>query len=162
MIDFQLRAIPQHYPQEFRGEIAKIASIFETNAFNIISTTEGGISGIFSSASPNANQIWNSRIESLTIHAIKDILIGEEITISYVSTMLDRDQRQSVLQYYGILCTCAACDASSEGVIDRSKIEQPFSATIAIHELIELMLAEGLVGVELSRWYVYYFLIMQV
>jgi SET domain len=142
------------------------------------------MSGIFPFASranhscfPNAYQTWNGQIKRHNIHAIKDIPVGEEITLSYVSPMLDPDQRrQSLQKRYGFLCTCRACDdkvattprqkiyrfnqelisvltpnPSGFLVIDRFRMDQTLNS---IHELTELMLAEGLVS-ELSWWYVY-------
>jgi SET domain/WD domain, G-beta repeat len=188
MIDPLVSAVPTEYKEHARkAEEVKVTAIFETNAFNIVSTKEGEVSGIFyyasrinHSCSRNAHYTWNSRTETLNIHAIRDIATGEEITISYVPIMFDRYKRRSSLwKRYGFLCTCPACDdkISREGrqeicqlnqsltsflkscvsqsgffVIDRSGIEKTFNL---IHKLIKLMLAEGLVGDELSWWYVY-------
>lgn len=201
MTNFILPTIATCFPQNLREHVANTVSIFETNGFRMESNTETGTSGIFPlaarinhSCSPNASQAWNSRINSLTVHAIRDISIGEEITISYVSSTLDRHQRQSALKGYGFVCGCPACDDSTAAppcenvsqkrrqqiyrlnedlsffvrrnsvagqrvlgplnacLVDRYGAEKPLNT---IQELVDMLLAESIVGHELLVWYVF-------
>jgi hypothetical protein len=135
MTDFIMSDVATNFPQILREHIAKVVSIFETNAFKMESTRGEGTSGIFAiasrinhSCSPNANQTWNSRIGCLTVHAIKDIPINEEITIPYVFPTLDRSQRLSGLKGYGFVCTCPICDdfatSTPSGEVSRKRRQQ--------------------------------------
>ena len=112
-------------PKQIQDLCIKIAAIRTTNAICIDSYTEepsGSFSKVLSSGvfleasrlnhscSPNSSPIWNSKTGCITVHAFKDILIDEEITISYINQFLNRCQRQKQLQGYGFSCTCPACD----------------------------------------------------
>jgi hypothetical protein len=196
--DLVLPSIPRILPPSFRDHTARVVSIFRTNAFRLQYVTDGGeiedgTEGVFSIASrinhsccPNAGYTWNSNLDSVTIHAIKDIAVGEEITISYVLPTMDLFQRWSALDGYGFVCHCPACtdpvrSASRErrelisrlnedlgfydkrnavvGVpssgplssrlVDGSGVEKPLSV---VQELVDLLIAEGLVGHELVHW----------
>ena len=82
-----------------------------------------GTSGIFLIASrinhsccPNACFTWNSNLGQLTVHAMVDIPIGEEITLSYELPFLTLQQRQTRhFEHYGFICDCPACRRASRG-----------------------------------------------
>ncbi|OAF98576.1 SET domain-containing protein [Paraphaeosphaeria sporulosa] len=58
----------------------------------------------------NAVHCWNENLNQLTIHAIRDIRKGEEITISYLATLRNRQARQDeLLHNFGFLCACQLC-----------------------------------------------------
>ncbi|ESZ94009.1 hypothetical protein SBOR_5587 [Sclerotinia borealis F-4128] len=58
---------------------------------------------------PNANQSWNQNLNRETIHAIRPIKAGEEITISY-DTGNETSTRQAHLKSsFGFNCTCTLC-----------------------------------------------------
>ncbi|KAG6026462.1 hypothetical protein E4U19_002587 [Claviceps sp. Clav32 group G5] len=58
----------------------------------------------------NAYNVWNENIERHTVHAIRDIRSGEEITMNYVSNVLKRKVRQTRLQEsFGFTCSCRIC-----------------------------------------------------
>ncbi|KAL1597895.1 hypothetical protein SLS60_008383 [Paraconiothyrium brasiliense] len=58
----------------------------------------------------NATNFWNENINQLTIHAIRDIRRGEEITISYLSSLRNRRARQDELrQNFKFTCSCRLC-----------------------------------------------------
>ncbi|KAH9814618.1 hypothetical protein DFH28DRAFT_295617 [Melampsora americana] len=48
------------------------------------------------------------------IHAVRDIALGEEITISYRDMKLSRAERQAAIAHYGFQCTCSHCSMSDE------------------------------------------------
>jgi len=92
---------------------AKVIAIHRTN---FITAREDktvvcvDISRLNHSCIPNAHHQWNDNIGAVTVHAEKDIGVGEEIVISYVPLCLDRATRTVRL---GFKCLCAACDAST-------------------------------------------------
>lgn len=58
----------------------------------------------------NAVNHWNENLDQLTIHAIRDIRKGEEITISYLSALQNRQTRQEdLLQNFRFTCACQLC-----------------------------------------------------
>lgn len=66
---------------------------------------------------PNACFTWNEGVGKETIHAMRDIKEGEEITISYCDMMHDTPLRAWELKHYGFVCDCPACsgDENDEG-----------------------------------------------
>lgn len=92
-------------------------AIVETNAH-----TTGAGSGLFPEASrinhsciPNVYHSWNTALEKLSIHAIRDIEAGEELLTTYIPLLLARQQRhdEQHLGHYGFQCRCQACDLSA-------------------------------------------------
>ncbi|KAF4337306.1 SET domain protein [Fusarium beomiforme] len=93
-------------------EIGKELGIIKTNALPM--GDEGGMfpvaSRINHSCAQNAQNTWNSDINKLTIHAIKDIDQGEEITIMYLGEHADYATRQHALKEdHRFECTCERC-----------------------------------------------------
>ncbi|WEW61399.1 hypothetical protein PRK78_006889 [Emydomyces testavorans] len=59
---------------------------------------------------PNAHHSWNSDTNRETIHAIRPISAGEEITISYVGgDMLSSSRRAFLQSGFGFDCDCRLC-----------------------------------------------------
>ncbi|KAF2269771.1 SET domain-containing protein [Lojkania enalia] len=93
------------------GKEPSLISIFQTNCMEM-----GNGAAVFVHASrfnhscnPNANFTWNHQIEKETIHAIKDIKAGEQITLSYCDMTHDKATRRWELNHYGFVCDCPAC-----------------------------------------------------
>lgn len=113
-----------------------LVSRFLANCFG---SPDGG-SGIFLKASrinhaccPNAYYSWSEYLERLTVHAIVDILAGEEITISYVFPFHSVGRRQAFFRdHYGFLCICPACNLTTEkgsrGELVRQRMEDLYRA----------------------------------
>ncbi|TVY60112.1 SET domain-containing protein 5 [Fusarium oxysporum f. sp. cubense] len=86
--------------------------IFRTNALPI----ESG-SGIFLAAcrinhacDNNAQKAWNEGIKRHTVHALRDIDKGEEITITYVGILNNRRTRPEALRKkFKFTCSCNLC-----------------------------------------------------
>ncbi|RFU77846.1 set domain-containing 5 [Trichoderma arundinaceum] len=58
----------------------------------------------------NAQNTWNENIRRLTIHAVRDIEEGEEITISYLGATSDYAERQAFLKRtFFFDCGCELC-----------------------------------------------------
>lgn len=108
--------------QGTRDYVAKISSIFESNAFNIGEEDEDGVvmSAIFPLASrfnheckPNVAQTWNENIKSLTIHTVRAVKKGEELCGSYVPLCRPSASRTEELRAYGFDCKCSVCSMAN-------------------------------------------------
>lgn len=65
---------------------------------------------------PNIHFAYNPVLEKETFHAIRDIIAGEELTITYAGgTNRIRNQRQAELDKWGFQCTCPACEDTLQG-----------------------------------------------
>ncbi|CAG7556533.1 unnamed protein product [Fusarium equiseti] len=63
----------------------------------------------------NAQKGWNEGIKRHTVHALRDINEGEEITITYLGVLNDRRTRQEALrQKFKFTCTCGLCSLPAE------------------------------------------------
>ncbi|KAH8589593.1 hypothetical protein B0O99DRAFT_581321 [Bisporella sp. PMI_857] len=63
----------------------------------------------------NAQKSWNEKIKRHTVHALRDIDEGEEITITYLSPLKNRTTRQKYLQErFGFTCLCHLCSLPLE------------------------------------------------
>lgn len=63
---------------------------------------------------PNAHFSWNANIGRETVHAVRDIRKGEEITISYLPAICTLKKRQIQLKPYVFACDCPACRYNTE------------------------------------------------
>jgi hypothetical protein len=93
------------------GPSATLISIFQTNCMEM-----GAGAAVFLHTSrfnhscvPNACFAWNAGIGKETIHTMRDVAAGEEITISYVDGEHDKRLRAWELRHYGFVCGCEAC-----------------------------------------------------
>src|ERR1700733_8182118 len=86
-----------------------------TNALPLRSdATTGGIfldsSRINHSCNANAQNTWNENLQKLTIHTIRDIAKGDEITIFYLTARRNRSARLHTLQTnFRFTCSCSLC-----------------------------------------------------
>ncbi|KAJ3861952.1 hypothetical protein EV359DRAFT_46146 [Lentinula novae-zelandiae] len=63
------------------------------------------------SCGPNAIWRFDCLTFMLTLSAVRDIHLGEEITISYIDPFLPRHVRRTQLQSkWNLLCHCMSCD----------------------------------------------------
>ena len=98
-----------HCPE--RPDCSAIVSIYEANCYEMGSGACICLdaSRINHSCIPNAHFSWNTKIERETLHAVKDIFKGEEITISYCPAIRTVGQRKLHLESYFFTCRCPAC-----------------------------------------------------
>ena len=103
-----------HCPE--RSDCNIIVRIYEANCFEMGAGTCICLdaSRINHSCVPNAHYSWNSNIEQETVHAVKNIPKGEEITISYITAICTFEKRQRQLKPYGFTCPCPACRINTE------------------------------------------------
>ena len=103
-----------HCPE--RHDCSVVVSIYEANNFDMGAGTGMCLdaSRINHSCIPNAHFSWNANIERETVHAVKDIRKGEEITISYLPAICTLKNRQRQLEPYVFACDCPACRYNTE------------------------------------------------
>ena len=116
-----------HCPE--RPGCSIILSIYEANCFEMESGTCICLdaSRINHSCVPNAHYSWNSNIKRETLHAVKDIREGEEITVGYCPPFRTLEERQRDLEPYVFDCNCPACQPHTMfGIGSQSRRQQMF------------------------------------
>lgn len=94
------------------------SGIVKTNALpcrcgSVIGGVYAMISRTNHSCIPNTHHSWNSNLGSETIHAIRDICAGEEITISYDDGKPSLERWSHLEQSFGFKCQCELCTSTS-------------------------------------------------
>ena len=122
------------FSQHRIDEAVKLAAIFDVNAFEITDKrwSGGKRCAIFLQATrfnhsclPNAGNGWEPNVGKLSIHAVKEIRAGEEITISYIDPRQRREVRmQGLWDMYEFECTCVACAINLGTVSGRQSVER--------------------------------------
>ncbi|KAI9792043.1 MAG: hypothetical protein M1816_003025 [Peltula sp. TS41687] len=113
MKDHQLAIFSLH--NAFPSIRARSTGIVRTNALPLGSrASEVGLffeaSRINHVCSANAQNTWNATLDQITIHAVKDIEEGEEITITYFDGSKPYSPRELNFGYYfGFECGCEIC-----------------------------------------------------
>ncbi|KFY67709.1 hypothetical protein V496_01445 [Pseudogymnoascus sp. VKM F-4515 (FW-2607)] len=103
---------------------------------------------------PNIHNAYNSTIQKETFHNIRDIEIGEELTISYVLGICSRSERQVRLSKWGFECTCSVLAALFQEAESISPVLLASEKTIKrFRETAALMRSLGLVGKALNNCY---------
>ena len=110
----RLKYMQLHCPK--RTDCSVLVSIYEANCYEMGSGDCICInaSRINHSCIPNAHYSWNDNIKRLTVHAVKDIPEGEEITINYCSGFSTLNERRHKLKPYVFTCLCPACQGNSD------------------------------------------------
>jgi hypothetical protein len=103
------------------GDSYPLTGIVKTNALSLgPGSIAGGIFPIISrinhSCRPNTQHTWNSSTEHETIHAIRNIKKGEEITISYSLGGPSQPRLRELKKKYGFDCTCDLCSLADEAL----------------------------------------------
>jgi hypothetical protein len=139
--EHQRRAfLSMHSIHAYRNDAEQYLGIIRTNALPI--GTEGSEGGIFLEAcrinhacDNNAQKSWNENIKRHTVHALRDIHKGEEITIYYLGVVKGREARQLALQTkFGFTCLCRICSLPREQSLESDK------------RLDEIYRLDGLIG----------------
>lgn len=137
-------AMANVYPYSNTAE--RYHGIMRTNALPMGAQLDHG--GIFPTAcrinhacAPNATNFWNEPLQQLTIHAVRAISAGEEITISYGGSRRNREVRQQELHAnFKFTCTCALCELpTDERLVSDAKLDR-------IHEIDCIIEREGIQG----------------
>jgi hypothetical protein len=111
-------ALPNIHPYSNTAE--QYFGIFKTVGLPI--QDDGMASGVFLEAcrinhacDNNAQKHWNRNTKQHTVHALRDIPKGEEISIYYLGRDMGREARQKALQSkFKFTCTCRLCSLPEE------------------------------------------------
>ncbi|KAI9869147.1 MAG: hypothetical protein M1813_002971 [Trichoglossum hirsutum] len=159
----------------FRGTNNPFTGIIRTNALPLgPGALDGGIfleiSRINHACLPNSQNTWNSTREQETIHAVRDIAKGEEITIMYAGGPFESRQRD-LKDAFGIDCTCHLCSLPERerAVSDKRFMEilrldaligseshlisNPEKCLHGAHAMLMLMEAENITDARIPRLY---------
>jgi hypothetical protein len=161
------------FEDEDGPEIGRI----RTNALPLGSNaTTGGIfldsSRINHSCNANAQNTWNEDLQKLTIHAIRDIAKGDEITIFYITARRNRGARLHALQTnFRFTCSCSLCSlpldqrkTSDERWDEIQRLDNsigngtgilstPLQTLHDVHKLLNLLDDEGFADASVPRAY---------
>lgn len=118
-----------------------ISAIYESNFFSLDQKeddeTETGIfllaSRLNFSCRPNLNHTWNDSDRVEVFIAVRDIQIGEEMTIYYSYPFATSVERQKIyLKNHGFICSCSVCSLPTAALntsdVRRSGLAQAISA----------------------------------
>ncbi|KAG6249357.1 hypothetical protein E4U23_002223 [Claviceps purpurea] len=89
----------------------------------------------------NAEKEWNCDTQRLTVHAMRDIEEGEEITVTYLPSVSDQKARQKKLKSdYHFTCLCRVCTLPDEvrEERDRKAAQLMFLLSISHDGMIDL------------------------
>ena len=121
----RLKYMQLHCPK--RTDCSVLVRTYEANCYEMGSGDCVCIdaSRINHSCIPNAHYSWNDIIRRLTVHAVKDIREGEEITISYCSGFCNLKERRRKLKPYVFTCLCPACREDTDfGRLSRNRRQE--------------------------------------
>ncbi|KAI1381784.1 hypothetical protein F4677DRAFT_3952 [Hypoxylon crocopeplum] len=144
---------------------------------NVLPLGDDGDAGLFLEASrlnhscrPNAQHVWNAALGCLTVHALRDVAAGCEITISYISgvSMGYGARQRHLMDEFSFQCDCELCSrpppahARSDSQLalmefvsecidaDSEEIADPAETLGWIRRLIELSGQEGIESLQVS------------
>ncbi|KAF6228516.1 hypothetical protein HO133_008246 [Letharia lupina] len=142
-ISVSLHGLPPEQQQQFETlhcpdhpTWTPAVSRFLANCFEV----EAPGSGIFLKASrinnscfPNAFFSWNQNLHRLTVHAMVDIPIGDEITVCYIFPFYSLQIRRDLFrEHYVFECDCPACHVETgigrRGELRRRRMETLYMA----------------------------------
>ncbi|KAK8125789.1 SET domain-containing protein 5 [Apiospora kogelbergensis] len=113
---------------------ARISQIFAVNSFRTWVGDQGAdfhsvfteISRLNHDCRPNCVYYFDPETLSQKVYAVRDIMVGEEITVSYIDGFQSSAARRERLhEHWGFACGCPACTAESYLVAESdSRIEQ--------------------------------------
>lgn len=143
----------------------KVLSIYNANSFMRCVFLLG--SRFNHSCVPNTAGLYNATLNMRTMHTIRDVAAGEELTTMYTTTCnLNKGQRAEQLEKWGIVCSCPACEGTEEAKKrdDKRTMMYGFDRALAYNtrigywptvrkqakKLVALQEAEGLMGRDLG------------
>lgn len=120
----RLKALPKASQRQYLSLHNKspgsypFSTIFKTNALpcgsdSVVGGVYPTICLINHSCIPNSHNNWNENEKHETIHAIRHIKAGEEITIPYDRGGPSTQRRASLKESFGFDCSCHRCSGSS-------------------------------------------------
>ena len=121
--------------------------MFRTNALPLSAADDqGGICleacRINHACDNNAVKSWNERIKRHTVHALRDIETGEEITVNYLGTMGKRTiRREKLRSRFSFTRSCNLCILSDD---ESRKYDEQLEEILALDRLFDRFGIEGI------------------
>ncbi|KAF2488213.1 hypothetical protein BDY17DRAFT_307471 [Neohortaea acidophila] len=174
----------EEYVNALVAEHVRVMSIFAVNQMSITPTGRGvfaNTSRLNHSCVPNAYACWNPTQQQMTVYAIRDILPGEELCVSYsdgdAQFAISIIRQEQLGWLYNFRCTCPACEDQTGASDARRELmtrlvwgldnydngniftshpyipAEPIYALRQAQDLVSLLLQEGLFDTELSKAY---------
>jgi len=113
-----------------REYFSKIISIFQTNAFNNGLWLD--LARVNHSCDPNAEVVWDEYCGTRRLVVVREITQGEEITHSYLHTVMDRNNRRNTLQCrWNFQCRCSLCNLTDSALARDDAMRLQFCETEA-------------------------------
>ena len=107
----------------FQDTEKPLAGILKTNSFPLDPIHTPDDIGIFLQiarinhhCTPNSVWDWNARIGKMTVHAVRNISEGEEITVPYLNLMPYQKRRAELQTKFGFDCHCSHCSSSASNI----------------------------------------------
>lgn len=133
------QAIYKSFHHTGMDELPSILEIWHKNSFPSGDNAQAAystISRLNNSCTPNAFLSWDFSRKIMNLFAVRDINSGEEICVSYVNTLLERNMRHEIMQeIWEFSCRCEACELKGEE-LEKSN-ERRWKVKRAIQELGE-------------------------
>ncbi|KAL8719657.1 MAG: hypothetical protein Q9225_003354 [Loekoesia sp. 1 TL-2023] len=93
------------------------------------------------SCQANVHGSWNAEARVATVHAVRAIKAGEEITMNYVSGMTHAVREEKLKRLFGISCSCGLCSlplaAIEKSDAQRSAIQRLFDEVEDMQHIAE-------------------------
>ncbi|KJX99982.1 SET domain-containing protein [Zymoseptoria brevis] len=123
------------------SEMITVASIMQTNAFNVDLADGLGstyramfakVARINHACAPNAHVCYyppDSEYErgKMVVHSLRSLEKGEEVLISYFNFLMPRDDRALRTQKWGFACACPVCDETAPGHRRAEQLRKEFN-----------------------------------
>ncbi|KAF2272015.1 SET domain-containing protein [Westerdykella ornata] len=114
-------------------DVDELVPIYRSNAYTIDKEIAlfPKIARINHSCRPNTSYVWIARLNKQVVYATRRIEEGEELSVTYIPLLRNRQDRQKRLDQYGFKCSCEVCAAEEDELIAsdrrREEIRQVFN-----------------------------------
>lgn len=147
------KAIYTSFHHAGMDELPPILEIWRKNSFpsgDDAQAVYSTISRLNNSCTPNAFLSWDFSRKTMNLFAVRDIDPGEEICVSYVNTLLERNMRHDFMQeIWEFSCRCEACELEGEELEESN--ERRWKVKRAIQDLSESSISLQDVLMEVSQ-----------
>ncbi|KAE9964231.1 hypothetical protein BLS_008533 [Venturia inaequalis] len=126
----QITNLTFHASEPEKSQADVLGLIFRSNAYKTGDEIAlfPKIARINHSCRPNTSYYWNAKLQRRIVYANRRIEKGEELSDSYISLLVTKDERRKSLEPYGFKCHCEACQTNTKASdTRRTKIKKTFT-----------------------------------